>query len=181
MDATRIKAVYAHLDCLLAGIAKLKHAGVTGYVVQSPLPRHEIEEAMYEGAPAHVRWWTLAGAVTGITAGFLLTSLTHAEWPMINPGGKPVVAIVPFTIILFECTILFGGLATLLGMLFHSGLPALSSDLALHDPRFTDASFGITFPNAPAEEVDQIRSLLDGTGAVEITTGLDTLYEVPNA
>jgi hypothetical protein len=177
----RIKAVYQHLDCLLTGVERLKHAGVTGFVVQAPLPRHEIEEAMYEGAPAHVRWWTLTGAVTGITAGFLLTSLTHAEWPMINPGGKPVVAIVPFAVILFECTILFGGLATLLGMLFHCGLPDVFSDRSLKDPRFTDASFGITFPRAERAERDHITSLLQGTGAVEITTGSDTIYEVPNA
>jgi hypothetical protein len=39
--------------------------GLDGFEVQSPLPRHEIEEAMYEGRPAPVRWWTLTGGVTG--------------------------------------------------------------------------------------------------------------------
>ena len=176
----RIKAVYEHLDCLLTGVERLKEAGVVGYTVQAPLPRHEIEQVMYDGAPAPVRWWTLLGAVTGLTTGFLLTSLTAAEWPMINPGGKPVVAIVPYTVILFECTILFGGLATLLGLLFHAGLPAVTLDRSLRDPRFSDASFGITFASAPAEDKDRITGLLEGTGAVEITTGIDTIYEVPN-
>jgi hypothetical protein len=181
MSGVRIKAVYEHLDCLLTGVERLKQAGVSGYVVQAPLPRHEIEQVMYEGQPSPVRWWTLIGAVTGLTTGFLLTSLTAAEWPMINPGGKPVVAIVPYTVILFECTILFGGLATLLGLLFHAGLPAVGLDRATRDPRFTDASFGITFASAPAEDKDRITGLLEGTGAVEITTGADTIYEVPNA
>jgi Alternative complex III, ActD subunit len=177
----RIKAVYEHLDCLLTGVERLKQAGVSGYVVQAPLPRHEIEQIMFEGAPAPVRWWTLLGAVTGLTTGFLLTSLTAADWPMINPGGKPVVSIVPFTVILFECTILFGGLATLLGLLFHAGLPAIGLDRALRDPRFTDASFGITFPSASSEDRERITALLEGTGAVEITSGAETIYEVPNA
>ena len=176
-----MKAVYDHLDCLLTGVDRLKRAGFTGFTVQAPLPRHEIEEIMYEGRPSPVRWWTLTGAMTGVTTGFLLTSLTHAAWPMINPGGKPVVAIVPFTVIMFECTILFGALATFAGMLFHCGLPSYGLDRAVRDPRVTDASFAITFTAARPEDVDRIRSLLEGTGAIEVTVGRDTFYEVPNA
>jgi hypothetical protein len=177
----RVKAVYDHLDCLLTGVDRLKRAGFTGFIVQAPLPRHEIEEAMYEGRPSPIRWWTLCGAITGLTTGFLLTSLTHAAWPMINPGGKPVVAIVPFTVIMFECTILFGALATFLGMLVHCGLPSSYwLDPALRDPRVSDSSFAITFTDARPEEVERIRSLLEGTGAIEVTVGKDTFYEVPN-
>jgi len=176
----RIKGVYSHLDCLLTGIERLKKNGYDGFVVQAPLPRHEIEEAMYEGRPAPVRWWTLVGAITGISIGFLLTSLTHADWPMINPGGKPVVALVPFAVIMFECTILFGGLATFAGMLFHAGLPSFWLDDALADPRMTDASFGITFLKAKPKDKDRITDLLRQSGAIEVTTGDQTIYEVPN-
>jgi hypothetical protein len=182
MSATiRIKAVYNHLDCLLTGIERLKQAGISGFVVQAPLPRHEIEEIMYEGRPAPVRWWTLTGAILGIMTGFAVTSLTSAAWPMISPGGKPIVAIVPFAVIMFECTVLFGSFATLGGLLYHCGLPAWGLDRALRDPRMTDASFGITFLDAPTEEKDRITGLLSGTGAIEVTTGADTFYEVPNA
>ncbi len=180
MSTTRIKAVYSHLDCLLTGVDRLKHAGYDGFVVQAPLPRHEIEEMVYEGKPSPVRWWTLTGAITGITAGFLITSLTHSAWPMINPGGKPVVAVVPFAVIMFECTILFGALMTGLGMIVHCGLPSFWLDRSLKDPRMTDASFGITFPKAPAVDRERITELLQGTGAIEVTIGTDTFYEVPN-
>ncbi len=182
MDSTlRIKAVYSHLDSLLTGVERLKKAGLTDFVVQAPLPRHEIEEIMYEGRPAPVRWWVLTGALVGITTGFMLTSLTHAAWPMINPGGKPTVSIVPFAVIMFECTILFGSLANGLGLLFHAGLPGFWTDKALQDPRMTDSSFGITFLEAPAKDGERITKLLEGSGAVEVTTGPDTHYEVPNA
>lgn len=177
----RIKAVYNHLDCLLTGIERLKQAGLTGFVVQAPLPRHEIEEVMYEGKPSPVRWWVLSGAILGLATGFALTSLTHANWPMINPGGKPVVSIVPFAVIMFECTVLFGSLANLLGMMLNAGLPSFGLDPALRDPRMTDASFGITFLGARPEDRERITSLLTSTGAVEVTTGSDTFYEVPNA
>lgn len=176
----RIKAVYSHLDCLLTGVDRLKRAGYGGFTVQAPLPRHEIEEIMYEGRPSPVRWWTLSGAITGITTGFLLPSLTHSAWPMINPGGKPVVSLVPFVVIMFECTILFGAMATMAGLIVHCGLPSFGLDRSLRDPRMTDASFGITFVSARPEDKERISQLLSSSGAVEVTTGNDTFYEVPN-
>jgi len=177
----RVKGTYAHLDALLTGIDRLKTAGITGYTVLSPLPRHEIEEILYEGRPSPVRWWTLTGAMTGITCGFLLPALTHAQWPMINPGGKPVVALPPFAIIMFECTILLGGLMTLAGLIVHCGLPGFFLDKALQDPRYTDDKFGIVFTDAPKGEVARITQLLERTGAIEVATGDDAIYEVPNA
>lgn len=181
MSTLRIKGIYNHLDCLLTGIDRLKRAGLTGFEVLAPLPRHEIEEMVYEGRPSPVRWWTLTGAMTGISVGFLLPALTHAQWPMINPGGKPVVSLPPFAVIMFECTILFGALFTFAGMIFHCGLPGFFLDKALQDPRVTDSSFGIVFLNASEADAERIQEVLSGTGAVEVTTGDDTVYEVPNA
>ena len=177
----RIKGTYAHLDCLLAGIERLRAANITGFQVVSPLPRHEIEEALYDGSPSPVRWWTLTGAITGFTFGFLLPTLTHSQWPMINPGGKPVVSLPTFAIIMFECTILFGAMATLLGMVVHAGLPSFFLDKSIQDPRFSDDQFGIVFLHANPGHEDKIKSILATSGAVEITTGDDTVYEVPNA
>jgi hypothetical protein len=177
----RIKGVYGHLDALLTGIDRLKRAGFSDFVVQTPVPRHEIEEAVYEGRPSPVRWWVLVGACLGVTTGLLVTSLTHIEWPMINPGGKPVVSLAPFIVIMFECTILMGSLANFIGLMVHSGLPGIGTDKALMDPRMSDASFGITFLGAQAEDGERIAQLLQGSGAVEVTTGSDTFYEVPNA
>ena len=177
----RVKAVYAHLDCLLTGIDRLKKAGLKEFQVMSPLPRHEIEEIMYEGKPSPVRWWTLTGALTGLTIGFLLPALTHAQWPMINPGGKPTISLPAFAVIMFECTILLGGLATFLGMIFNSKLPSWNLDKAIQDPRFGDDKFGIVFTGADADQVENILSIFNATGAIESTSGDDTIYEVPNA
>jgi hypothetical protein len=65
-------------------------------------------------------------------------------------------------------------------MLFHCGLPSYGLDASLRDPRVSDASFAITFTAARPGDVDRIRSLLEGTGAIEVTVGTDTFYEVPN-
>lgn len=177
----RIKGIYAHLDCLLTGIERLKREGITGFQVLSPIPRHEILDAMYEGRPSPVRWWTLTGGVTGITLGFLVTSLTSIQWEMINPGGKPNVALPPYAVIMFEATILFGAVFTLLGLIVHCGLPGWWLDGALQDPRVSDDKFGIVFLRANTKDEKRIMDLLRNTGAVEVTRGDETLYEVPNA
>ena len=177
----RVKGVYAHLDCLLTGIERLKHANIDGFDVCAPMPRHEIEDAIYEGRPSPVRWWTLTGAITGLTFGFILTSMSDAAWPMINPGGKPTVALPPFAVIMFESTILLGTMATALGMLVHCGIPGWGLDKALKDPRWVDDKFGIVFTAASEADVSRITEILDATGAIEVTTGDDTIHEVPNA
>ena len=111
--STAVKGVYAHLDCLVDSIDALKRAGHKDITVTAPLPRHEIEEMLYDGEPSPVRWFTLFGALFGGTAGFILCSLTHVNWPMIIPAGKPLVSIPPFIVIVFEATVLFGCLFTL--------------------------------------------------------------------
>ncbi len=176
----RIKGTYAHLDTLLAGIEGLQDEDLTGFTVLSPLPRHEIEEAIYDGQPSPVRWWTLCGALLGLTIGFLLPALTHAQWPMINPGGKPVVSLPPFIVIMFECTILGGGLATFAGFIFHSRLPSYGLDKALQDPRYSDDKFGIVFLDEDPAFEERITEVLTRTGAIEVTRGAETVYEVPN-
>ena len=176
----RVKGVYSHLDCLLTGIERLKKAGFRGYDVVAPLPRHEIEEAVYEGRPSPVRWWTLTGGMTGITGGLLIASLTHAQWPMINPGGKPVVSLPPFAVIMFESTIMCAGLATFAGLIVHCGLPSFWLDEGIADPRVSDASFSIVFTRAAAADSDRIQEILRGSGAIEVSTGTDAIYNVPN-
>lgn len=180
-DTTRIKGVYEHIDLLLTAIERLKKAGHQGFEVVAPLPRHEILDAIYEGRPSPVRWWTLTGGVSGVSGGLILASLTAAQWPMINPGGKPVVSLLPYAVIMFESAIMLGGLATLAGMIYHCGLPSFWTDPAINDPRVTDASFTIVFTKAPKGDADRIQDILRGTGAVEVTAGDATIYEVPNA
>ena len=94
--------------------------------------------------------------------------------------SKPTVAIVPFAVIMFECTILFGSLVTFVGMIVHCGLPGFFLDRALRDPRVTDSSFTIVFTRANPADQGRITELLQRSGAVEVTTGDDTVYEVPN-
>jgi hypothetical protein len=176
-----VKGIYAHLDCLLEGIERLQKEGLHGFEVLSPLPRHEILDALSGGRPSPVRWWTLTGGITGITVGLLLTSLTALQWPMINPGGKPNVALPPYAVIMFECTILLGALMTAAGMVYHTGLPGWGLHPALKDPRTSDDKFGIVFTHASEADRGRIEAVLRASGAIEVSSGAAAIYEVPNA
>lgn len=179
--SVRIKGIFPHLDTLVEAIWRLKQAGHRRFVVTAPLPRHEILEQVYEGRPSPVRWWTMTGGMLGGTFGFTLASLAALDWPMAIPGGKPLVAILPYIVITFECTVLFGALATLLGMIFHARLPAATIEHELTDPRLSDDVFCLLVHDVAPAEVEKVRALLRSAGASEVTGGDQDRKEVAHA
>jgi len=167
--STHIKAVFAHLDCLLTAIDRIQKAGFHDYTVLSPLPRHEIDELIYAGRPSPVRWWTLLAGILGGSGGFTLAALTSAVWPMALPGGKPVVSVPPFVIITFESTVLIGGLITLAAIIYHCRLPAFDLPIECCDPRFSSDKFGIVLHGLTDETTRSAASkLLTDAGAEEV-------------
>lgn len=166
-----IKAVYKHLDSLMEGIAALKKAGYRNPTVMTPFPRHEVEDLLYEGEPSPVRWFTLVGAMFGGSMVFSLASLTHANWPMILPGGKPVVSIPAFLVVTFEGTILWGSLFTFIGMMLFTRLPSRNLPKAVEDPRFSNDRFGIILEDVSIAEESKVKSILHHSGAEEVTGG----------
>lgn len=165
-----VKAVYAHLDCLVDGVDAVKKAGLRDQaLVMAPLPRHEIEELMYDRKPSPVRWFTMTGAITGFTCGPALASLSHLNWPMIIPAGKPLVSVPAFIVITFECTVLFGCLFTLIGLLVNCGLPARKLRPEVKDPRFSDDHFGIVVEGLAPDQAEKLKATLHHTGAIEVS------------
>lgn len=163
-----VKGVFAHLDCLMTGIDRLQKAGFKDLGVATPLPRHEIEEVLYKGRPpSPVRWWTLVGGASGATLGFTIASLTGVDWPMTVVGGRPIVGVLPYVILTFECMVLLGGLVTLAGMFYHCRIPFSDTDEELCDARFSDDHFGIVV-RSPGD-ASQAADILRGAGAVEVS------------
>jgi len=165
--SANVKGVFAHLDCLMTGIDRLQRAGFKDLGVAAPLPRHEIEEAIYGGRPSPVRWWTLAGGATGATLGFTIASLTGVDWPMTVVGGKPIVAVLPYVILTFESMVLLGGLVTLAGMFYHCRIPFSDAEEELCDARFSDDHFGLVV-RSPGD-ASKAAEILRGAGAVEVS------------
>src|SRR5712671_6816082 len=160
-----VLGVFAQLDTTVAAITQLRAAGHTDFTVYSPIPRHEIEDAL--GQPVSpVRIFTLIGGISGCAVGAWLTLWMSNDWPLLV-GGKPIGAIPPYVVIMFEMTILFGALATILGILFNAVFAARRLGTVAYDPRFTNDKFGIFVP-AETARAGPVESLLRGAGAEEV-------------
>lgn len=161
-----VLGVFAHVDTTVRALEQLRAKGYHDLTVYTPVPVHEIEDVLERDRPvSRVRLFTLIGGLTGTVSGFLLTIWSALVWGL-TTGGKPVVSIPPFVVIAFEMTILFGGLATLIGMVVLGGLPRLTPSPTF-DPRFTNDRFGVAV-HCAAGRGGSVREILRGAGAEEV-------------
>ena len=158
-----LMGIFAYLDDLIAAVKALKQAK-TDFTVYTPVPRHEIKEAI-DMKPSPVRYFTLFGAVIGIISGLGLAVFTVLQWNFIV-SGKPIVPWVPFVIIAFEFCILLGVLITVVGMLVTIRLPQFHIPL-YYDPRFSVDHFGILVSSVETRQ-EEVAKILKEAGAEEV-------------
>jgi len=97
-----------------AAVRALKGAGFADVRVAMPAPFPEVVAAI--GKPrSRIDFVTFPGALVGLLCGIGLTVGTSLAWPLIT-GGKPVVSIPPFVIVIFEVTVLIGSLTNLVAV-----------------------------------------------------------------
>jgi hypothetical protein len=157
-----ILAAYRHIDAAHEAVEALKLNGYADFTVYSPAPNEEIFEAVAHPV-SPVRLWTLFGGLTGLATGFAMTMWMSYDYPIVV-GGKPIGSVIPYVVIMFELTILFGALATIAGLAFHAWR---SSKRAPFDGRFTDDQIGIFVP-CPVERRPAVERLLEAAGATEV-------------
>ena len=177
MATDTILGVFAHVDTTVRALEDLRARGYHDLTVYTPLPVHEIEEVLERDRPvSRVRLFTLLGGLTGIASAFLLTIWTSALWGQmtggkflqLTPGGLVGSSLPPFFIIAFEMMVLFGGFATVIGMIVLGRLPRFRPSAAF-DPRFTNDRFGVAVHCAP-ERAGAVHGLLRMAGAEEVKT-----------
>jgi len=160
---SHILSVYATIDELIDGIRTLKKEGKKAFSVISPVPHHDIEHELHP-KPSPVRLFTLVGGLFGFTLGWALTIYATESYPLIV-GGKPYISIPPYGIIAYILTILFGALATIVGLFVNARLPEFVIKDA-YDERLSSDHFGIQYYGDEAE-LDAVEKLLQKTGAIE--------------
>jgi hypothetical protein len=164
-----ILGVFAHVDTTVRALEELKAKGYHDLTVYTPVPVHEIEDVIERDRPvSKVRIFTLLGGLVGLASGWILTGWSSLEWGLIV-GGKPPIGLPvspPYVVIMFELMILFGGIATLIGMVSLGRLPQVRSSTA-YDPRFTHDRFGVAVHCAP-ERAASVREILRQAGPEEI-------------
>ena len=160
-----LMGVFEQPDHIADAARRLKDRGYGDIETYSPAPFPEVDDAVDE-KPSRVRKWTLAGGLTGVVTGYALTLWMANDW-QIMLGGKPFSSIPPYTIIAFELTILFGGLATALGMFIHAGLPSTKLHPA-YSARFSGEEFGLVV-ECRDRDVAEIDGLMRDHQATEVS------------
>jgi hypothetical protein len=115
-------AEFANADELLHAVHSTRKEGYQVVEAYTPYPVEELNEAIGHG-PSRVPLLVLVGGIAGGLFGFFLQYWTSAVDYPLNVGGRPYNSWVSFIPITFECTILFAGIAAVLGMLVLNGLP----------------------------------------------------------
>lgn len=164
-----VVGIFTYLDDTVKAIKRVKEANLD-FRVYSPVPNHEIEELTYpEKSP--VRKITLTGAVTGLVFGFSLAILTSMDWPL-RVSAKDVISVPGFVVIGYECTILFGAIATLLALLHFCRIPDILRKVGYH-PSFSCDKFGVVV-GCESSDVERVAAGLreSGAEAVEVRDGL---------
>ena len=166
-NAAGLLASYEYLDSTVDAIKALKKAGFEKIKAYAPYPEHHIEHALGYGQ-SPVRVWTLVGGLTGTATGFALTTWTSIDWPLVV-GGKPIVSIPAYIIIAFEMTILFGALATIIGLFVLSRLPSIKPAV-VYDPEFSSGRYGV-YVEGNRQRLEEARQIMNEQQPIELREG----------
>lgn len=158
-----VLASFNEIDAATDAIRALRTQGHRNLVAYCSHPNHELEEAL-ETKVSPVRLCTLVGGLTGTTAATAMQIWMNRDWPVLV-GGKPIVAIPAFVVIMFELTVLLGALSTLGAVAFFSVV--LGKRGVIYDGRFTDDRIGVFVP-ATAAQHPAMEKLFRDAGAVEV-------------
>ena len=144
-----------------AAAARLRESPWQLQKVFSPIPSHKLTDALkLKESPAG--YFTLCGGIIGFICGFVLAIFTATRWSLIV-SGKPIVALIPFFIVGFECTILFAVIGNVIGMLALTGLPRYDN-LRYYDPRCSGSHFGI-LASCEADGLEALTGFFQQQGA----------------
>lgn len=136
--------------------------GPEDITVFSPMPTPHMEELLDRG-PSPVRLFTLIGGFFGTCTGFALTYWTFFAWPL-HVGGKPLSSFPVAVVIMFELTILLGGLFTLAGVFVFSRIPTWGRKPGYHE-RFSDDLFGLYVHAADGDARQKASAILERMGS----------------
>ena len=156
-----LMGLFTDPDQVVAAVAELKTSPWALIRVHGPIPHHKIAEAL-NLPKSKVGYFTLAGGIIGFFTGFLLAAYTSVQWDLIV-SGKPIVALVPFFIVGFECTILFSVLGNVLGLVSQARLPRFETD-ETYDPRFSGAKFGV-LASCQTQQGSELLDFFESMGA----------------
>lgn len=160
--------VFADEDQTLDAVKACREAGLEFKDVYTPFAIHGLDRAM--GLPfSKITWVTFLCGLMGTTIALSgMWYVTYWDWPL-NVGGKPAFPFPAFVPIMFELTVLIGGVCTFLGMLAFCMLYPGKKAQMLH-PRQTDDHFVVALKKGENFDEPRARAIFEAHHAVEIAT-----------
>lgn len=160
----KIKAVFDNYINFKKALTSLYEAGHRQYEVFSPIDPTDIEYLMpKKGSTVHI--YALIGALSGMALFFFMCIYASQLFGQVV-GGKPPVSRIPFTIVTYEGTILFGAVTAFITAMILARLRPGKPSKG-YDPRFTADNFGIEV-SFDAGRREQVIELLKSAGAIEV-------------
>lgn len=127
-----------------------------------PAPFPEVMEAM-QRPHSRLGLFTLGAALLGGFLGLLLTVGTSLSWPL-RVGGKPVVTLVAFLVVIFESAVLIGALMNFVGLAVAAHLARRDHPVPF-DARASRDHVSVFVPGTPGADAE---AALREIGAVEV-------------
>jgi hypothetical protein len=165
-EHTIVVGHFHYLDDTLKAIRKLREEKLDDLEVFSPFPQHDLEDEIYRNKKrSPVRRFTLLGGLCGCLGAFLMTCWMSQDYPL-RTSAKTVLSIPAFVVIAFECTILLGGIFTLLSMFHFSRIPNMFY-FPNYRPDFSKDEFGVTV-RVPKEKAESVKAAFESGGAKQV-------------
>ena len=161
-----IAGIWEEEHLILKAARKMREAGFVKYEVISAYPVHGMEEAC-----GIKRSWlpyvTFIAGCVGLLAGLGLTYWTSAVNWAVNVGGKPFFSLPAFIPIIFELTVLFAALSSVVALFIVTKMPKI--DPPTIDPDLTSHKFAIFVPqNDAGYDEAKLEKMFRDLGAVEV-------------
>lgn len=161
-----IAGIWLEEDKILKAASRIKEMGFKKFEAITPYPVHGMEEACGIER-SKIPWVTFFAGLTGGSFGLWFTWWTSAvNWP-VNIGGKPFFSLPAFIPVIFELTILFAALSSVVALFVITKMP--KHDPPVIDPDLTCHKFALFVPtNDPQYDESKLSQLFKELGASEV-------------
>ena len=166
--ATRdILGLFKDAETAAEGARRLKEAGFTAddydVLTGNPYPEGAFGEHVKKN---RLFVFPLTGAFVGFSLAALFTAGTQTAFPIVT-GGKPILALPAMMIIMYEFTLLFAMIFTVIGIIVESRLPRISGPGPVYDTRITEGYIGLIV-TCPEERLAAAQQAFRQAGAADV-------------